>query len=468
MRRALALPALLLAAQSLALALPCRAAAPAEGVALALPPALFGARIPGEGTAVEGGLLGRVAMRKVKYSRVLAQRELPLPRSGNAPTGALQVLTLAGPDSGLRLGDSNEARLDYLSGDPDHPGRLAFWAELAAPGGARFFAGDPLETVDRLTPQWADGAGRDAADVAGARWLSKGLRYQLSRLLDREPDEDWRTSQDGLSAFVQRRFRKDVTDVGALDVVLLRGQDVQVNLVVSLKPDGSGKTVLDWYAIPKRLFDLGDGRTVLRLYLGRHLRELAPGAAKVTLKELALMFFKQNIEEVAQARNVEKILFVPSGLDPAWTAAHGLPRLLPSRARELFQARGELAANLEALSGAGAGTDATIKGFGVVQSAQDDSQPFSLTLEAARLAKVAPRRDVPAILAATEERCRSFGAACDPDSPRGYASQNPLWSLDFQALAGGPGAQDGAALRPALADGLFRSTGRLGFSAAQD
>ncbi|WP_243311000.1 hypothetical protein [Fundidesulfovibrio agrisoli] len=464
MRRALALLALLLA--GLAAVAPCRAAAPAEGKPLALPPALFGARNPGEGAAVEGEMLGRVAMRKVKYSRVLAQRELPLPRRGNAPTGALEVLALAGADSGLRLGDSNEARLDYLTGDPDHPGRLAFWAELATPGGVRFYAGDPLETVDRLTPRWADGAGRDAVDVAGARWLSKGLRYQLSRLLDREPDEDWRTSQDGLSAFVQRRFRKDVTDVGALDVVLLRGQDVQVNLVVSLKPDGSGKTVLDWYAIPKRLFDLGDGRAVLRLYLGRHLRELAPGVGKVTLKELALMFYKQNVEEVAQARNVEKILFVPSGLDPAWTATHGLPRLLPSRARELFQGRGELAANLEALSGAG--TDASIKGFGLIQSAQDSSQPFSLTLEAARLAKVAPRRDVPAILAATEERCRSFGAACDPDSPRGYASQSPLWSLDFQALAGGPGARDDTAVRPALAENLFKATGRLGFSGAPD
>ncbi|WP_243439060.1 hypothetical protein [Fundidesulfovibrio soli] len=472
MSRALALLALLLAAPALAMALalaqPSQAAAPADGKPLALPPALFGTRNPGEGAAVQGGLLGRVAMRKVKYSRVLSQRELALPRRDAPPAGALEVLTLAGPDSGLRLGESNEARLDYLTGDPDRPGRLAFWAELATPGGARFYAGDPLETVDRLTPQWADGAGRDAVDVAGARWLSKGLRYQISRLLDRDPDEDWRTSQDGLSAFVQRRFRKDVTDVGALDVVLLRGQDVQVNLVVSLKPDGSGKTVLDWYAIPKRLFDLGDGRTVLRLYLGRHLRELAPGTAKVTLKELALMFYKQNIEEVAQARNVEKILFVPSGLDPAWTAAHGLPRLLPSRARELFQGRGELAANLEALSGTGAAADAALKGFGVIQSAQDPSQPFSLTLEAARLAKVAPRRDVPAILAATEERCRSFGAACDPDSARGYMSQHPLWSLDFQALSGGPGQEADAALRPALSENLFKAAGRLGFSAAAD
>jgi len=481
--RALSLPLLLLAV--LGQTAPCCAALLREGKPLALPPALFGAARPDEGAAVDGRLLGRVAMRKVKYARVLSQRELPLPGRERASTGAIEILTLAGggadrqPD--IRLGDSNEARLDYLTGDPDHPGCLAFWAELAAPGGTRFYAGDPLETVDRLTPRWADGGERDTVDVAGARWLTKGMRYQLSRLLDREPDADWRTSQDGLSCFVQRRFRKDVTDVGALDVVLLRGQDVQVNLVVSLNPDGSGRTVLDWYAIPKRLFDLGDGRTVLRLYLGRHLRELAPGAARVTLKELALMFYKQNVEDVAQSRNVEKILFVPSGLDPAWTAAHGLPRLLPSRAREVFQGRGELAANLAVLSAAG--PDAALKGFGVIESAQDRSLPFSLTLEAARLAKVAPRRDVPAILAATAERCQSFGAPCDTDDPKSFVTQNPLWSLDFQALAGsgtgaGPGSgpgQGGAAgpasdtaLRPALAEGLFGSPGRLAFSSAPD
>ena len=432
-----------------------------EGRPLPWPPALFGAREAGQGGDVSGELLGRAALRKVKYARVLWQRELPLGKPMPVTEDDVEVMTFDQAEV-ADLGQANEARLDYLGSDPNRPGCMAFWALVSGKGGERRLAGDPLETVDRLPPAWVDGAQRDAVDVAGASWVSKGLRYQISRLLDREPDDLWRTSQDGLSSFVQRRFRKDITDVGAVDVVLLRGQDVQVNLVVSLNPDGSGRTVLDWYAIPKRLYDLGDGRTVLRLYLGRHLRTLAPGARKVTLKELALMFFKENLEDVAQKRNVEKILFAPSGLDPAWTVQGGLPGLLPSRAREVFEGRGELAANLGQLSEALSG-GAELAGFGLVRSPLDPGQPFSQTLEAARLAKVAPRRDVPAILAATAERCQSFGAACDMDDPAGFASQSPLWSLDFQALGGGD-----RAVTPVLADGLFPAAAGLGFSAAPD
>ena len=265
--------------------------------------------------------------------------------------------------------------------------------------------------------------------MARADWVSKGIRYQLARLLDHEPDQLWRYSQNGLSTFVQRRFRKDLRDVGALDVVLLRGQDVQVNLVVSLDPEGKGKTVLDWYAIPKRTFELGDGRTILRLYLGRHLRDLVPGRKAVMLKEMALMFFKQNMEDVARSRNVEKVIFVPSGLD-AQALAQGLPRNIPARAREVFAGRGELAANLQELAQA-PWKDMTLAGVSVLQSPQEPELAFGQAIESARLVNVAPRRDVPALLAATAERCASFGAACDIDDPNGLVGQTPLWTLDF-------------------------------------
>ncbi|WP_243362055.1 hypothetical protein [Fundidesulfovibrio terrae] len=444
-----------------------------EARTLALPPALWEAG----GTAVSGQLYGRVAMRKVKYARVLAERALDLPAQAAAWSGTgtagegggVRRLEIAAP--GASLAGFNEARLDYLTADPARPGCLGLAVALAGPGRTEIFVSDPLETVDQLTPGFADAPARDAVDVARADWTAKGLRYQISRLLDREPDQLWRYSQDGLSTFVQRRFRKDLTRVGAIDVVLARGQDVQVNLVVSLDAAGKGKTVLDWYAIPKRIFDLGDGRTILRLYVGRHLREIAPGAKAVSLKEMALMFFKQNQDDVVRSRNVERILFVPSGLDSA-AVASGLPRNLPARAREVFSGRGELAANLEELRQAPF-KDMALSSVAVLQSPQDLGQPFAQTLEGARLADVAPRRDVPALLAATAERCSSFGAPCDIEDANGLVGQDPLWSVDFGALsqpggepAGQPGEQPPVA--PAFAGQMLSSPGRLAFSSAPD
>ena len=460
---------------------------------LALPASLWA----GGAERVSGQLGVRVAMRKVKYARTLAEAPLPLPGDLAAwPTGAgggravRQALLapsalLAGKGASLDIHAFNEARLDYLTASLDNPGCLAFQAELG--GGQAVFVSDPLESVDRLTPGWADGQGRDAVAVAGGQWAEKSLRYLAARLLDRDPDPVWRYAQDGLSTFVQRRFRKDLTDVGALDVVLLRGQDVQVNLVVAPDPERpKARTVLDWYAMEKRFFDLGDGRRILRLYVGRHLRELYPGAKGVRLCELALMFFRESQDQVLKNRNVEKILFVPSGLDPAWLAANGLPRNLPARVREVFAGRGELSANLQALQ-AGPYAALPLTGLSVLQSPQDGDEPFAQTLESARLAHMAPRRDVPALLAATAERCKTFGAACDITDPEGLVGQDPLWSLDFTPFASGSRASGlaeagrtdpsavvagdadlGAALRAVGLEGLFSGAALPRFSADAD
>jgi hypothetical protein len=471
-RAGLALALLLTAVQAPALAAPSF-----EPKVLALPSLLWAG---GEGSFT-GQLFARVAMRKVKYARVLAERALPLPAAAASwpdasGGGGVRRVDLAGPDSGLDLAGYNEARMDYLTDNPGHPGCLGLMVELAGQDGSReTFVSDPLETADQLTPEWADGQGRDTVPVARADWVAKGPRYLLGRLLDRAPDQLWHTSQDGLSTFVQRRFRKDITSVGAIDVVIAAGQDVQVNLVVSLDPSGKGRTVLDWYAIPKRIFDLGDGRQVLRLYLGRYLRGLAPGTKGAWLKEMALMFFKQNLEDVARERSVEKILFVPSGLPPSLTKA-GLPRNLPARAGEVFTGRGELEANLQELAGA-PWKNMTLRSLAVIQSPQDPGISFAQTLESARLADVAPRRDVPALLAATAQRCASFGASCDIDDPHGLVGQSPLWSLDFTPLSqsgpvtgqsGAPDLATGLPVFPMLSDGLLTSSGKLSFSTAPD
>ncbi len=461
----------------------------------------------GGASQVHGRLGIRVAMRKVKYARTLVEAPLPLPpvqalsptsapmqeQAGTSalwPVGLAVRETLLAPSpqlaekgASLDIHGFNEVRLDSLTASLDNPGRLAFKAELA--GGQAVFVSDPLETVGRLTPGWADGSGRDAVAVAGGRWAEKSLRYLAARFLNRDPDDVWRYAQDGLSTFVQRRFRKDLTDVGAIDVVLLRGQDVQVNLVVALDPSKpKARTVLDWYAMEKRFFDLGDGRRILRLYLGRYLRELCPGAKGVQLSEMALMFFKENQEQVLKNQNVEKILFVPSGLDPAWLAEHGLPRNLPARTREVFAGRGELSANLQVLQ-AEPYRSMPLTGLSVLQSPQDASEPFAQTLESARLALMAPRRDVPALLAATAERCKTFGAACDINDADGLVGQDPLWNLDFTPFAGKGSNTDagvdagagmgslgdvgsGAAIRAVSVEGLFRAAAPLRFSSDAD
>ncbi|GAB6037239.1 hypothetical protein JCM15519_17980 [Fundidesulfovibrio butyratiphilus] len=445
----------LLAAVALVLALVCADPGPAfcgqEALpaALVLSPDLFA----GGETAVAGNLSARLSMRKVPYAQVLAERALALPKIPRDQDG-VRLWSLMKALQGVDPRAFGEVRLDTLGSSRPGQGPLGLVATLDR---ETVFASDPLAAVGELTAAWADGREADHVEVAGADWAAKSLRYQVSRFLDRAPDAVWRYVQDGLSTFVQRRFRKELVGVGAVDVVLARGQSVQVNLVVAPDPAHARRTVvLDWYALNKRFFDLPDGRRVLRLYVGRHLAERFPGARSILLKEIALMFFKKDQAAVLAEPGVERIVFAPSGLPPGLLASHGLPRLLPAQARELFTGRNELTVNLAPLSRPPydsmtvTGVEAVQAGLAEAASATRSagagdsldgrsrsgvrSDASFASLEAASLVRTAPRREIPALLAATEERCRTLGVTCDVLDENGLVSQEPVWSLSFAGL----------------------------------
>lgn len=388
---------------------------------------------PESGPGGEGLLRAKVAPRKVKHARVLASAALPVREVG---PGSRELLL---PE---RLSGYNEARFDYLENDAEDPVLAGCEIVASLPGqGSAAFASDPLESVERLSDRFVD-LSRDSLPVAGADWREKGLLYRLRRALNLPPDEDWHYIQDGPSTFVQRRLDKDVTDIGAVDVLMRRGRRVQVNLVVSV--DGGKPLVLDWHTLPKRYFNLESGRTVLRLYLGRALRQAYPGARRVILRETALLFFRQEEHRVLADRGVLRLVFTPSGLDPDLTRDHGLPRHLPTRAREPFVGRKELVVGLgpierlgpEALSGARARLRTTPMSPG---------REAGCRLESARLAKVGPRRDIPAFLAETDALCARFGAECDIGRANGAQGQDLLWSVRLPFAETAPGAGRGPA-----------------------
>ena len=441
---------------ALALALwawPALAGPPRDQAWLKLPPMLW-SRAPGQ---VRADLSARVAMREVPYAPILAELPLAWRNSGGLDLSEASAMR-----------DYNQARLDYLNPDTGHPSGLGLWLEMDS--GRTALASDPLETVTRLGPDWADSPDRDMVPVAKAQWREKSLGYILGRMLNRPPDTAWHYAQNGLSTFVQRRFTKDLTDVGALDVVLDQGQEIQVNVVVALdKTKPAEVTVLDWYDMDKRYFDLGQGRRILRLYLGRHLRRLYPGAKGIDLRELALMFFRESQDEVLREKNVEKIIFVPSGLDQAWMAEHGLPGHLPAGVAEPFSGRGQLSVDLTPLS-APPYAGLPLASARVIAAAQDPDQPSSQPLESARLLKIGPEREIPALQRASLEQCQSFSSRCSLDQDLGLISQVPLWDLDFTCLTrpGGPTDGQAQAVDVLGAQSLFSSPAPLSFQSSAD
>ncbi len=410
---------------------------------------------------VEGTLRARLFTKKVKYSRVLETAPLAWRTAG--PGGALDLTTAQGGHD-IAFGRFNEVAFDVRDVDPDNP-TLATLA-VRTPGG-RVFASDPLECVERLGSAYLETLAAPGASVPVARaaWADKTPLYLARRLFDLPFDDTWRVSEDGPSTFLQRRFDRDVLDLGAVDLILRRPAPVQVNLVVALDPSRPReRTVLDWYALAKRTFELPDGRTVLRVYVGRDLRTRYPGLKAARLKEISLMFFRQGAAEVARDKVVERLAFVASGIDPALLAAHGLPGRLPTRVREPFAGMRRVFVNItpaRAALGQAPGATATA---GLTLAPMAPGLAGGGSLESVALALVSPRRDTPAFLAAADELAASLGAAPDIDRPDGGQTVTSLWSLSppFEAASARPRPDTAAGDTPVFASGaagLFRAEG---------
>jgi len=424
---------------------------------LRLPADLFGGDAP-----AQGELRVKLGVRKIKYSRVLDTAPLALGQESAGQPGHDLPLATADGASGLAFGRYNEVAVDYRDADPDNPALASL--TVRAPDG-RSFASDPLECVERLGEAYLAGAAAGAVPVARAGWAEKNVLYLARRVLDLPYDDIWRVAEDGPSTFLQRRFDRDILDLGAVDLILRRPAPVQVNLVAALDPaNPRSRTVLDWYALAKRTFELPDGRTVLRVYVGRYLRERFPGLKAVRLKEVSLMFFRQGAAEVARDRLVERLVFTPSGLDPSGLAADGLPGRLPTRVREPFAGTKRLFVNIAAVSKA-MGPDGRATA-GLRLAPMTPALPGGATVEGAFLALVSPRRDTPAYLAAADELATSLGASPDIDRADGGQTVTALWSLDAPFPPGQRRARalDGAApeAEPVFAsglDGLFAAEG---------
>ncbi|WP_300159695.1 hypothetical protein [Solidesulfovibrio sp.] len=422
-----------------------------ERAPVRLPDGLFADSGP-----VDGLLRVKLFTKKVKYSRVLETTPLA---SAQGLDGGLSLATAQGGRD-IAFGRYNEVALDVRDVDPDNPTLAALL--VRAPNG-RTFASDPLECVERLGAAYLEtiAAGEASVAVARAQWAEKTPLYLLRRLLDLPHDDVWRTAEDGPSTFLQRRFDRDLLDIGAVDLLLRRPAPVQVNLVAALDPSHPRqRTVLDWYALAKRTFELPDGRTVLRVYVGRYLRARYPGIKSARLKEISLMFFRQGEAEVARERVVECLAFVPSGLDPAWAAENGLPGRLPTRVREPFAGARRVFVNIAPAAAAVGNATATAS---LRLTPMAPGLPGGGSLEAAALALVSPRRDTPAFLAAADELAAGLGAAPDIDRPDGGVSVVSLWSLSspFEPASRTRAGEGGEAAPVFLSGGagLFRAEG---------
>ena len=424
-----------------------------ERVPLSLPGELFG-----PDAATEGRLLVKIGTKKIKYSRVLETDALTLVgQSSPDRDGNERTLANGQGSPFIAFGRFNEVGLEVRDADPANPTLAAL--TVRAPDG-RTFGSDPLECVDHLGETWLAGIAPQATvDVAGGQWADKNALYLAKRVLDLPFDDVWRSAQDGPSTFLQRRFDRDILDLGAVDIVLRRPAPVQLNLVVALDPaKPQARTVLDWYALAKRTYELPDGRTVLRVSVGRYLRERYPGIKWARLKEISLMFFRQGPAEVARDRLVARLVFTPSGFAPAELAQNGLPGHLPTRVREPFAGVRRVFVNLTQAAQA-IGPDGRARASLRLTPMAPD-QPGGGTAEGAFLARTSPRRDTPAFLAAADELATSLGAAPDIDRPDGGVPVTALWSLSPPFAKAGPGQRRSpASLGDPVAEPVFVSGG---------
>src|ERR1700687_286738 len=147
-------------------------------------------------------------------------------------------------DEPFRLADYDEIWLDYsiVPGvalcTPQLELRLA-----VQPTGRSFGREDLLVR----TGAWSAFKVLFTIDAAKSNWEEKDYGYLVRRELGLAPDDDWRYTQDGQHAVLQRRMHKPLDNVEMLDISVAPGIDVeQVNLRFSSTDSNRGGEVVQF------------------------------------------------------------------------------------------------------------------------------------------------------------------------------------------------------------------------------
>ena len=237
------------------------------------------------------------------------------------------------------LNDYDALWVDYRL----NPGAAACGLSMSLKGQASPWGGG--EAPDTLSWVASYGDGRalaeQAVDVAADRvWVQKDYRYLLSRMLGLEPDEAWRTAQDGDHTVVQRRLHWPVTDGAVLHLELAPGTQVGgINLF--LRPDDTlrdGDLVQVAGVAPGPLPGGGYGVSIDldQVAAQRYPRTQAEAGPKAWLNEVFL-FLPGQESVLSQAKPVRRLaLLTPAvGVSHEYAATHHTEKSQPNPADKI-------------------------------------------------------------------------------------------------------------------------------------
>lgn len=217
-----------------------------------------------------------------------------------------------GGDRVVNLVDFDELWLDFGEAVPEESCRISMAVNVAAKsrkGGEEEGGIQELLLVsssrETLSPMLS-------IDTARVNWKPRDNFYLAKREMGLGFDEDWRYTQDGKSAVIQRRFHQDIRNVEALDMLFAHGVAVdKVNIRVSGKGLPQSDELIVWEAMQKQIETIAEG-TRVRLYLGGVVRARLAAAQKregsAFLKEVVILI-PGEAERVAAQRPLRGLVF---------------------------------------------------------------------------------------------------------------------------------------------------------------
>lgn len=150
----------------------------------------------------------------------------------------------------------------------------------------------------------------DIIDVAGSKWKAQDRIYDIKRLLGLSFDDAWRYVKDNEIVVMKRRFHNEISHIEAIDLEFSVGTKIKgVNMRLGFSDRMKADVTLLWNELTEDVDVIKDrDKTIVRVWIGRLLREHYPGKKMVFLEEIFVHLYDQ-IADVLKERSLRRLVF---------------------------------------------------------------------------------------------------------------------------------------------------------------
>ncbi|MBF0555126.1 MAG: hypothetical protein HQK96_11325 [Nitrospirae bacterium] len=204
--------------------------------------------------------------------------------------------------------DYNALWIEYIDLNPHNPCIISIDLDLKRPTSVTLHS--DAQRVNHVVAHGGDVDLKpvEIVEATTSTWREQDKIYEFKRMFGLSFDKDWRFVQDHEYTVIKRRFHNNISAIEALDIEFSNDYEIGgVNMRLAFKDRPKPDTTVDWDNLPKDIIEL-DNSTIVRIWIGRYIRNNLANEANVFLEEI-LVHVKGQTSQVVRDKPLRMVVF---------------------------------------------------------------------------------------------------------------------------------------------------------------